>query len=74
MSSVSVLVPTVNEIGNIDALLDRIHAAIPYEHEIIVIDGSSDDGTPERVVERGDAMLDPVGEKSKEALHVAEVV
>lgn len=55
MSGVSVLVPTVNEAGNVDELLDRIHAAI--ECEIIVIDGESTDGTQEKVRARGDAKL-----------------
>ncbi|MHC4452448.1 MAG: glycosyltransferase, partial [Planctomycetota bacterium] len=55
MSGVSVLVPTVNEAGNVDELLDRIHAAI--ECEVIVIDGESTDGTQEKVRARGDAKL-----------------
>ena len=52
---ISVLVPTVDEAGNIDELLDRIHKAI--ECEVIVIDGESTDGTQEKVTARGDAKL-----------------
>jgi dolichol-phosphate mannosyltransferase len=52
---ISVLVPTVDEAGNIDELLDRIHGAV--ECEVIVIDGESKDGTQEKVAARGDAKL-----------------
>jgi len=42
------VVPTLNEAGNIPVLLDRINAALeplPIEHEIIIVDDDSTDGT-----------------------------
>jgi dolichol-phosphate mannosyltransferase len=42
------VIPTLNEAGNIPVLLDRIHAALepmPMEHEIIIVDDDSTDGT-----------------------------
>jgi dolichol-phosphate mannosyltransferase len=44
------VVPTLNEAGNIPVLLDRINAALeplPIQHEIIVVDDDSTDGTAE---------------------------
>ena len=42
------VIPTLNEAGNIPVLLDRINAALeplPFEHEICVVDDDSTDGT-----------------------------
>lgn len=42
------VIPTLNEAGNIPVLLDRINAALeplPIEHEIIIVDDDSTDGT-----------------------------
>ena len=52
-ATVSVIVPTFNEAGNIDILLDRILRAIPEgdDYEIIVVDDDSADQTW-RLVER----------------------
>ncbi|HOK20479.1 MAG TPA: glycosyltransferase, partial [Thermosynergistes sp.] len=44
MPEVSVVVPTINEAGNIDALLSRIVALIdelPYGLEVVVVDDGS---------------------------------
>ncbi|MHC4224011.1 MAG: glycosyltransferase family 39 protein, partial [Planctomycetota bacterium] len=51
---VSVLVPTLNEADNIDALLDGIQeaAGTRFDLEIIVVDDGSTDGTRERVARR----------------------
>ena len=49
--SVWVVVPTYNEIDNIEALLDRIWSAIPVAHVLIVDDGSPD-GTADYVRSR----------------------
>ena len=43
------VVPTLNEAGNIPVLLDRITAALeplPLKYEIIIVDDDSTDGTP----------------------------
>lgn len=50
----SLIVPTLNEAGNIDTLLTEVTAALSqthYEYEIIVVDDGSTDGTVERVRE-----------------------
>ncbi len=49
---VSVLVPTLNEVENVDLLLEQLTKAFadePYAVEILVADGGSKDGTHERV-------------------------
>ena len=48
----SLVVPTLNEAGNIDKLLTALTDALretPYEYEIVVVDDGSTDGTVERV-------------------------
>jgi len=48
----SLVVPTLNEAGNIDQLLTALTDALretPYEYEIVVVDDGSTDGTVERV-------------------------
>jgi len=41
---VSIIIPTLNEAANLGLLLDRL-AGEPVPHEIIVVDGGSEDGT-----------------------------
>jgi dolichol-phosphate mannosyltransferase len=50
--SVSIIVPTLNEVGNIDQILSEIveNVSPHYNFEIIVADGGSTDGTREKVV------------------------
>lgn len=48
----SLVVPTLNEAGNIDKLLTALTDALretPYEYEIVVVDDGSTDGTVEQV-------------------------
>ncbi|MEM8884458.1 MAG: glycosyltransferase family 39 protein [Planctomycetota bacterium] len=63
MNAVSIIVPTVNEAENIDALLDRIAAAADFPYEVLVVDYESTDGTQEKVRARADARLVPQTEK-----------
>jgi dolichol-phosphate mannosyltransferase len=42
---VSVIIPTLNEAGNIQEALNTIHEELAYPNEIIVVDGNSTDGT-----------------------------
>jgi glycosyltransferase involved in cell wall biosynthesis len=46
---VSVVIPTLNEAGNIKEALTTIHERLEYPNEIIVVDGNSTDGTQEIV-------------------------
>jgi dolichol-phosphate mannosyltransferase len=51
-SSFALVVPTLNEAGNIDRVLGEVTAALSetqYEYEIVVVDDGSTDGTVERV-------------------------
>jgi dolichol-phosphate mannosyltransferase len=56
----ALVVPTLNEAGNIDKVLSELTAALSeaqHEYEIVVVDDGSTDGTVEHV--RGWAKLDP---------------
>ncbi|HEY3974144.1 MAG TPA: polyprenol monophosphomannose synthase [Candidatus Sulfotelmatobacter sp.] len=58
--SFALVVPTLNEAGNIDILLHELTnvlSATDYEYEIVVVDDGSTDGTVEKV--RGWAKQDP---------------
>lgn len=46
---VSVVIPTLNEAGNILEAVTTIHEELTYPNEIIVVDGNSTDGTQEIV-------------------------
>ncbi len=46
---VSIVIPTLNEAGNILEAVTTIHKELDYPKEIIVVDGNSDDGTKEIV-------------------------
>ena len=47
---VSVVIPTLNENGNVSKLITRIEGLFPLEPEIIVVDDGSSDGTVESVL------------------------
>ena len=48
---ISVILPTYNEKGNILSLVDAIHTELrDYDHEILVVDDNSPDGTYQAVV------------------------
>jgi len=46
---VSVVIPTLNEAGNILETVTTIHKELAYSKEIIIVDGNSTDGTKEIV-------------------------
>lgn len=48
-SSVSIIVPTLNEVENLEPLVRRISRAAPWCREILFVDDGSTDGTRERV-------------------------
>jgi dolichol-phosphate mannosyltransferase len=48
-ASVSVVVPTLNEVENIEPLVRQIVEAAPFCREILIVDDGSDDGTRDRV-------------------------
>ena len=47
--AVSVVVPTLNEVENVEPLVRQIMADAPQVVEIIIVDDGSTDGTPDRV-------------------------
>jgi len=46
---VSVVIPTLNEAGNILEAVNTIHKELAYPNEIIIVDGNSTDGTMELI-------------------------
>jgi glycosyltransferase involved in cell wall biosynthesis len=50
---VSVVIPTLNEAGNIRETVTTIYKEITYPKEIIIVDGNSTDGTKEIVKDMG---------------------
>ncbi|HEV7869782.1 MAG TPA: polyprenol monophosphomannose synthase [Modestobacter sp.] len=44
LGPVLVIIPTYEEVGNLDGVLDRLHAAVPTAHALVV-DDASPDGT-----------------------------
>jgi dolichol-phosphate mannosyltransferase len=63
----SILIPTYNEKQNIEPLVRSIEAAVRFEHEIIIIDDNSPDGTSEEVLRlaKGVSSLKLVRRKGK---------
>ncbi|HEV2251216.1 MAG TPA: GNAT family N-acetyltransferase [Candidatus Limnocylindria bacterium] len=57
LSTVSVVLPTLNEVANIVPLIDGLYAAVPALHEVVVVDDDSSDGTGDAV--RGYAAAHP---------------
>lgn len=51
MALVSIIVPVHNEAATISGVLDRL-AELPLDHEVIVVDDGSDDGTTELLQSR----------------------
>ncbi|HTD49684.1 MAG TPA: glycosyltransferase, partial [Acidimicrobiia bacterium] len=47
MTKVWITIPTLNEIENLDSLVQRVRAAVPDAHILIVDDGSAD-GTADK--------------------------
>jgi rSAM/selenodomain-associated transferase 2 len=50
----SIVVPTLNEAGGIAAALEALAGLRAAGHEVLVIDGGSDDGTPDFAASRAD--------------------
>jgi len=50
---VSVVIPTLNEAGNILEAIETIQKSLIYPNEIIIVDGNSTDGTKEIVKQLG---------------------
>lgn len=64
-NKVSVIVPTYNEAGGILQLIEAIHTALSHlEHEILIVDDNSPDGTYARVVENAECYVKPILRKT----------
>lgn len=50
---VSIIIPTLNERTHIEQLISSIDQQDDIEKEILIVDGGSDDGTPEKVLKLG---------------------
>ena len=49
-SAISIIIPTLNEEHNIASLAENL---VPFNHEVIIIDGGSSDDTADRAMEAG---------------------
>lgn len=67
-----VVIPTYNEIENIDAMIDAIHSHVPHMH-ILVVDDGSPDGTAQAVQRRmaGDERIHLLQRAKKSGLGTA---
>ena len=74
LSSLSVVVPTLNEADNVAPLIEQIAAAAPDYAEIIVVDDGSNDGTPERVHELANRFRLNLIQRNEPALGLAGAV
>ena len=72
--SVLIVVPTYNEITNIETLLSGIHAAVPTAH-VLIVDDNSPDGTGKRAGEiaTSDSRVHVLNRAGKEGLGRAYV-
>lgn len=69
---VSVVIPTYNEEENIADLIDAIFSELDREVEVIVVDGDSEDSTPQKVREAGeDRPVELVEKSSREGIGAA---
>ena len=59
MTRVSLIIPTLNEAGSIEAVLKEIPRDVV--HEVLIVDGASTDGTPELVRRLGDRVIQQEG-------------
>jgi len=56
---ISVIIPTLNEVRNIEVLINHLKVCLKNsEHEIVVSDGGSDDGTVEKAKKLGVIVLE----------------
>lgn len=53
----SIILPVLNEAGTLPATLDALQPLRARGHEVIVVDGGSDDGTPARAMALADRVL-----------------
>lgn len=68
-STISVILPTFNERDNIIPLIESIHTQLRlYDHEIIVVDDSSSDGTFEMLSSHGFSQVKAIQRKEDPGL------
>lgn len=69
MKRISIILPTFNEKENVLALIKAIHEHLNiYDHEIIIVDDNSPDGTYEAVMREEDARLKCLLRKKEKSL------
>ena len=55
---VSIVIPTLNESARVESTLRPLQVVRQSGHEVVVVDGGSDDGTRDRVVGKADTIID----------------
>ena len=62
-----VIIPTYNEIDNIERITDEILKTIPDNLDIVVVDDNSDDGTAETINRISNEKIIPIHRKNKKS-------
>ena len=65
LGTISVIIPTLNEADGIDAALDPLFGSSPVA-EVIVVDGGSTDGTPDKALAHGAKILAAAGGRAQQ--------
>lgn len=71
--TLSIIIPTLNEAAGLVSLLDDLQALRHHGHEVIVVDGGSDDGTAECAMRLADRVLSGPRGRARQMNSGAEV-
>lgn len=70
---ISIIIPVLNEASRVGGLLDSLNALRDNGHEVIIVDGGSQDGTLNKVNQKADQVLVSVAERATQMNAGAQV-